>query len=110
VLWGTAGVVTTGSLRIVWRALRVGHVDDPRYAALTRETADRNARNGWLLVFLGVILGIDVILVVIRLARGADAWGTAAMAVAAVLQATGLGVIWVLRRRSRRYLGDTRQS
>ncbi|HYN94290.1 MAG TPA: hypothetical protein VES42_10625 [Pilimelia sp.] len=93
-----------GSWRIVWHALRVGRVDDPRFAALTWETAKRNVRNGWLFVFLAVALSIQVALVVIRLARGADVSGTVATAASAVFVALGLGFTWVARRRSQRYL------
>lgn len=96
-----------GSWRIVWRALRVGHVDDPQYEALTRETAGRNVRNGWLLILFSVTLAIQVILVVFRLARGADLSNTAVIAVSASFMAFGLGVSWMARRRSRRYLERT---
>jgi hypothetical protein len=59
-----------GLLASCVRALRVGHIDDPRYAALTWQTADRNVRNSWLLVCFAVCLTIQVILVVVRLACG----------------------------------------
>ena len=95
-----------GSWRIVWRALRVGHVDDPRYAALTRETADRNVRNGWLPVFFTVILAIQLILIVVRVARGADPSGTMATAGSSLFIAIGIGLLWVARRRSKRYLAN----
>ena len=93
-----------GSWRVVWRALRVGHVDDPRYAALTWQTADRNVRNGWLFVFFAVCLAIQVILVVVRLARGDELSDTVATAAPAMCLAVGLGFIWVARQRSKRYL------
>lgn len=88
----------------MWRALRVGHVDDPRYAALTWETADRTVRNGWLLVFFAVILAIQVTLVIIRLARGDEVSGTLANVAGALLVAASLGFTCVTRRRSQRYL------
>jgi steroid 5-alpha reductase family enzyme len=93
-----------GSWRVVWRALRVGHVDDPRYAALTWQTADRNVRNSWLLVFFAVGLTLQVILVVVRLARGDEWSNTVATAATAMCFAVGLGFLWVARRRSKRYL------
>lgn len=90
----------------MWRALRVGHVDDPRYAALTRQTADRNVRNGWLPAFLAVAVAIQLTLVVVRLARGADLSGTVATAASALFMAVGVCLMWVARRRSRRYLAN----
>lgn len=95
-----------GSWRIVWRALRVGHVDDPRYEALTRQTADRNVRNGWLPVLFAVACAIQLTLVAVRLARGAEWSGTVAAAASALFLAIGLCVLWVARRRSRRYLAN----
>lgn len=82
----------------------MGHVDDPRYAALTWQTADRNVRNGWLPVVFAVSLTIQVILVVVRLARGDELSATALSAAAAMCTAFGLGFLWVARRRSKRYL------
>jgi hypothetical protein len=93
-----------GSWRIVGRALRDGHVSDPRYAALTWDTANRNARNGWLFGILAVALSIQVIVVVLRLARGADSFVTALTAASAVFLAIGLGFTWVARRRGKRFL------
>ncbi len=95
-----------GSWRVVWRALRVGHLDDPRYEALTRQTADRNIRNGWLPVLFAVAFAIQLALVVVRLARGAELSGTIATAASAVFLAVGVCVLWVARRRSRRYLAN----
>ena len=95
-----------GSRRIVWRALRVGHVDDPRYEALTRQAADGNIRNVWLPVFFAVLLAIQLTLIVVRLARGADLSGTATIAASSVFLAVGLCLLWVARRRSKRYLAD----
>lgn len=51
------------------RALPVGHVDDRRYEALTRQAADRNVRNGWLPILFAVALAIQLTLIVVRLAR-----------------------------------------
>ena len=90
-----------GSWRAVWRALRVGHVDDPRHAALAWEAADRNVRSVWLIVFFAVVLLIQVVLLVVRILRGDEVFGTAA---ATFFLAAGLAVMWVARRRSKRYL------
>ena len=101
-----------GSWRIVWRALRVGHVDAPRYEALTRQTADRNMRKSWLPVFFAVACAIQLTLVAVRLTRGAKWSGTVATAASALFLAAGVGILWVARRRSRRYpanIGDQHQ-
>ncbi|WP_250006809.1 hypothetical protein [Actinoplanes sp. M2I2] len=93
-----------GSWRVVWRALRVGHVDDPRFEALTRQAADRNVRNGWLLGFLAVMLVFQAGLFIAKVVRGTDGLELAFAALVVVLAAVGVGVSWVARRRSRRYL------
>ena len=96
-----------GSWRIVWRALRTGNVENPRYEALTRQTAESNVRNGWLLVLFAVVCALQFVFVVIRLVRGAHPSGTIATAGAGVFMAIGVGMLWVARRRSRRYLADS---
>jgi hypothetical protein len=56
------------------------------------------------LVFFEVCLTIQVVLVVVRLARGDELSNTVLTAATAMCMAVGLGLLWVARQRSKRYL------
>ncbi len=69
-----------------------------------RETAVRNVRNGRLPAFFAVILAVQLTLILVRLARGADTSGTAATAASSVFLAVDICLLQVVRRRSKGYL------
>jgi predicted lysophospholipase L1 biosynthesis ABC-type transport system permease subunit len=90
--------------RAVQRALRTGHADDARIDALARETADRTVRNKWLLILYAVLAVLQLALTIIRIADRDAEWQIAVSVVVTALFAGAAVLLWVTRRRSRRYL------
>jgi Na+/melibiose symporter-like transporter len=95
-----------GDRRAIQDALRTGQPRDARIDALTRQTADRNVRNSWLMVLYAVLLVFQIPVLIIRLTGDDDVWGIVLSVATIVLWAAGLAYLWVTRRRSRSYLRE----
>jgi hypothetical protein len=93
-----------GTRRAVQQALRTGQARDARVDALAREAADRTVRNSWLLIFYGVLLVVQIGLLIGRITSGDDWWEIVLTGGVALCWAAAMGVFWVMRARSRRYL------
>jgi cytochrome bd-type quinol oxidase subunit 2 len=93
-----------GTRRAVWRAIRTGHPADARIDALAREAADRTVRNSWMLVMYTILLVLQLVLLVSRIAAAEGVGMTVLTGTAVACWAIALTVFAVARARSRRYL------